>query len=946
MGVANYHDLKKVMDDKKYHLHVDYDRTRLRRDSKIYINNYTGDEDGLDYLRDFYDLSLISGSGGGYTVADNKITATGEGANTHLLNHTLLNNSTETGRNKYDNEETDIKGVKAGTNLEFILRTDINHPDDPAVPNEWTPIASGSNPCFNGNLHGDGHTISGLDNSLFENLCGNVYNLGVTGSFNSAGVADEGIGYVESSWVKTTGTPSNTIRAVFGAPNADSGYKQIVNSYCQAGKDYKTTDTDSHGLATAIPEKSFYNGTLAYDLNNFYLYKRYTNKNGSTDEGSIVGKYYTIEADNSLTLQPYKSYASNQALCSTGYNGIKYVEDRFEDGDFRFAAGSVPSSEDERYYLDREHGDYWYPIWPDDYLFFGQSLNYGYVEGLSHQEVPTAINRFEGRIDNSENSNRVYRAPAYYRSSTMDAAHFNKNAVFAQTKKGDAATIAYKDMTAIDFTGYNDTHVMADGADKPYELGLQSGKFYAPLLDEEGLTGFKNINLTRNLLAYTAPTGTTATTVSKYLTEHEYAESNEGYRRVERKDSTYIHGHWLQQAGDRFITDRDQLLVDLNDFNAPISYTFTSDKRMFYQRIPEDNEFVLSRTMGWQGISIPFSAELVTTNQKGEITHFYDGSEESKNGTNSKIGHEYWLRQYRDISGVSNEEQLEARFTYPTKDDGEYMQKTAKYDASVTSTFLWDYYYKASLGHNHLDYNKDTYQTYYKKARDYSNYPLLTATTPYLIGFPGKTYFEFDLSGGFEASTTAAPTPEKLGKQTITFASKPNISIGVSDTDIASASTASTQNGYIFKPSYMKQSIAAGTNTYTMSATGNSFDKVPDAPGDATIVQPFRPYFLAVGSSTKEYRFKARSIRFNNNGIGELQPEEDTDNEETGNLEIYAQGREIYTVSHLKEKINIRIVNATGATLTTYVLEPGKTVTTPITAPGAYIVNKKKLFIK
>ena len=36
--VANYHDLKEVMDDKEYHLHVDYDRTRLKRDAKIYIN--------------------------------------------------------------------------------------------------------------------------------------------------------------------------------------------------------------------------------------------------------------------------------------------------------------------------------------------------------------------------------------------------------------------------------------------------------------------------------------------------------------------------------------------------------------------------------------------------------------------------------------------------------------------------------------------------------------------------------------------------------------------------------------------------------------------------------------------------------------------------------------------------------------------------------------------
>ena len=150
------------------------------------------------------------------------------------------------------------------------------------------------------------------------------------------------------------------------------------------------------------------------------------------------------------------------------------------------------------------------------------------------------------------------------------------------------------------------------------------------------------------------------------------------------------------------------------------------------------------------------------------------------------------MRQYRDISGVDVAEQRMARFTYPTKSDGAVMQKTTDYSAAVTNTFLWDYYYNATSGHNHKDYNKDTYQEYYKEARQYADYPMLKATTPYLIGFPGKTYFEFDLSGTFSATTTASPNPAKLDKQTISFVSPKNISIGVSDDDIAEATTAST----------------------------------------------------------------------------------------------------------------------------------------------------------
>jgi hypothetical protein len=173
--VANYHDLKRIMDEKDNHLHVDYDRTRLKRDCKVYINDYSASgENGLDLFKDFYDLS------------------TGKS----LDGHTPLNISEETGTNIYDGS-TNYKGVKAGRNLEFFLRTDIDHS---APARTWTPIASGSDPCFEGILHGDGHTIRGLEpaegttGSLFGQLCGEVYNLGVTGSFTGGGVADSGDG--------------------------------------------------------------------------------------------------------------------------------------------------------------------------------------------------------------------------------------------------------------------------------------------------------------------------------------------------------------------------------------------------------------------------------------------------------------------------------------------------------------------------------------------------------------------------------------------------------------------------------------------------------------------------------------------------------------------------------------------------------------------------------
>ena len=119
----------------------------------------------------------------------------------------------------------------------------------------------------------------------------------------------------------------------------------------------------------------------------------------------------------------------------------------------------------------------------------------------------------------------------------------------------------------------------------------------------------------------------------------------------------------------------DHLLVDEQDFNCPISYDFIEDTNesshdgthMWYQRKPKiyvepvwnDTK---RTTKGWEAISLPFTAELVTTVKKGEITHFYSGSTDYfdkdkpvKDNTKTKVGHEYWLREYRDISGVTED---------------------------------------------------------------------------------------------------------------------------------------------------------------------------------------------------------------------------------------------------------------------------------------------------
>ena len=421
--------------------------------------------------------------------------------------------------------------------------------------------------------------------------------------------------------------------------------------------------------------------------------------------------------------------------------------------------------------------------------------------------------------------------------------------------------------------------------------------------------------------------------LSSYFTEPAYSEHYDyakGYRLVSEASSGSVHGHLVQ--GNKKATN-DHLLVDYNDFNAPISYSFDAGSRMWYQRLPLDKEFV-DLTQGWQGISIPFTAELVTTDTKGEITHFYNDG-----GKNAK-GHEYWLRELEAESAMTlksgETDVLQANFQYLAATDN---VKT------FSNTFLWDYYYKNEPVHNQKDKNDDTYleyKQYYNSSHDYKGYPLLAKATPYILGLPGKTYYEFDLSGKFGAENTAVSI-SKLRKQVITFASNEKITVGVSDDEMTGTKVTYGGNNYYFKPSYLNENLEAGSSNYAMNVDGNSYDIAETA----VKVSAFRPYFTISGAGSSPargmQRAYAKKIVFGGaeGGFGEG-PETVLD----GSLEIYTRGYKIYTISHMKEATTIRIVNAAGATITNYVLQPGETIETPVAVSGVYVVNKKKVFVE
>ena len=941
VSVANYHDLKKVMEAKQHHYYIDHHD--VKREPKIYINDYSkdasGSKNGLDLMKQLFDLSYIPKT---YDEHGKPVPV----ASGDLKGHIPF--------------ESQVQG---GDFLEFILRTNIDH-----TGTEWTPIASNANECFSGTLHGDGYYLSGLSNSLFDKLCGQVYNLGVTGSFTSAGVANTGKGFVQNCWVKSSATTvDNTVKAVFGNPSDDEG-TQVENCYYPKSNAYSETP-HARGNARMMPDSTFYNGEVAYNLNGFYLNKRYYDNNSTWEGTKKTYKYLKSNADGSLpenmTSGNYPEAYAYYPLKENAEKLYGYVENRFANGDYIYAEGTIPDNVDERIRVVKENINdkqvdvtYYAPIWPDDYIYFGQALNYGHVEGRTHQDVPSNIAKSGDRLDLAETGNRIYRAPAYFRNSKMRVAHFNPYAVFAKAKKNAPSVKAYENMTAIDFTGANETATYQQNAIKtgPY-ANLENGAFFAPLLDDGGVRGFKNVDLTKNLLAYTQintaeghendACNVTDATVAAALGEIAYQEGDaqgdgyvEGkaaYRTVALSDPQYITGHWIQKSGENYIAQRDHQLVDKQDFNAPISYQFATGKRMWYQRMPDNyagqehdmaanGKPVFSQDAGWESISLPFTAELVTTDVKGEITHFY--------GDKTK-DHEYWLREYKgkvDKSQVTGNNTdagtFVANFGLPVAGTG---------SKEVTNTFLWDYYYNASSGHDLKDKNNDTYQnTYYNSARTYAGYPLLQGGTPYIIGFPGARYYEFDLSGGFEAFPTTATyqseRPEKLSKQTITFASNTGAIIGVSDTEM---SAVTAQDNYYHRPNYLNIEMPAGG--YVMSKDGDAYNQMTaaDVTAKNNKVSAFRTYF----STSATPQQAARRIIFNSSSTQLGGNDDDIQDRIGEGMDIRPGKRSVVVTSYLKQTADVRIFNVSGLCVASFNIEPGQTVKTPIYIDGVYIVH-------
>ena len=205
----------------------------------------------------------------------------------------------------------------------------------------------------------------------------------------------------------------------------------------------------------------------------------------------------------------------------------------------------------------------------------------------------------------------------------------------------------------------------------------------------------------------------------------------------------------------------------------------------------------------------------------------------------------------------------------------------------------------------------------------------------YLIGFPGQSYYEFDLSGQWTAQNTASSAPAKLDKQTITFVSAAGANIKVSDQEILSARKTAPA-GYSYIPNYMNKTFATAGESYLMNDSGDSYVKN----AENASVSAFRPYIVKAVAAT---RGESKII----NGVEQIEfdikdtqfkPDEKMDRFD-GTLNIYGKKGRIVVESSLSYAVDLSIYTPAGVKVFAFPVAAGETVEQRVNTKGVYIAT-------
>ena len=224
---------------------------------------------------------------------------------------------------------------------------------------------------------------------------------------------------------------------------------------------------------------------------------------------------------------------------------------------------------------------------------------------------------------------------------------------------------------------------------------------------------------------------------------------------------------------------------------------------------------------------------------------------------------------------------------------------------------------------------------YYNSSHTFEKYPLEQAGNAYLIGFPGQSYYEFDLSGKWSAQNTASPAPDVLEKQTITFVSATGANIKVSDQEILAARNAAV-DGFSYIPNYMNKTFAAAGESYLMNDNGDSYVKNVE---NAT-VGAFRPFIVKATATTRSESKDFKNVEQIEFDIKDTQfkPDEKMDRFD-GTLNIYGKKRMVVVESSLSYAVDLSIYTPAGVKVCTFSVPAGETIEQRVNTKGVYIVN-------
>lgn len=809
------------------------------------------------------------------------------------------------------NEKTDESaevGTKNdfGANMQFVMQDNVTVSSDYVAPDN-----------FKGTFHGDGHAITGIANSasLLKAIdaSANIYNLGLVGG----------------RIVSANSSANN--------PSLHCCYEYGHNTV------YRIDGTAFTGYA----KEDWRYGKVAYDLNQYYLHKRYVDGTGSLENTQdYVEKYY----ENGDYL--YSGYSFDNH-----YEGSEFIRNSYiPNYGYAVTAHDMSHPIDESRAVVDEHGNVTYrPLMNEnliadgkpknDYFFFGQILNANTKdcpEGIANLTVPAAITKDEESETfrlYEDMKNRVYRAGGYYGSKNNNGFYYNSDAY-----------VHDNGITAIDFYGYNGLNY-TDATNIGGNISRATGTgmdFYFPVSDY----GMNDISLdngvTRNLLLY-------AHSVSDrngVLAPFKYSDA---YGETPATPESNIRAHVINQAVtptteflhlvERTIDNKNSEGGDCfnNDFNCPIAFVVSN--RAWYTRVPR--YYAANKNDAWEGLSLPFSVNRVEASFNGEISHFYGETDaKAANEANTtNVGHEYWLRGLTASTPAADAQPIKATFTRPGA------------DLFTGGTLTGDYqYFNSHFADIYGDIYEDNNFSIYRSSRDFHGYYFQQAYVPYIVSFPGVTFKEFDLSGDFNQSLSLgehgvwdADTDAHgfsfreiaTKPQNVTFSwygDNPKVSnlnienanlIGVTDDSAVSTTAGVVTHRAAF-------SAQNDDDTYGIDDSGTSFS------GYERDILPFRTYMTLTDLSSPAKAFaKPQSILiYEDTSIDELPQNDEEDND---GLRIYAKNRKIYVES--PAALSLSLYTATGQLVRVFDVVPG-TNTYSGFANGIYIVGKKKLCIK